>query len=93
MGLCLVGHHPVRSKGGDSRRPGQNATSTFMCPRSPGLTPRSPDGYLLMNSLVNRISLQKVAEPGDDPLVGILNDVMARVVQLFYNRAGKALLP
>ena len=63
MGLCLVGHHPVHSKGGDSRRPGQNATSTFLCPRSSGLAPRLPYGYLLMNSLVTFGSLDSIQNP------------------------------
>ncbi len=40
-----------RSKGGYSHSPGQNATSPFVCSRSSGLAPRSPDGNLLMNSL------------------------------------------
>ena len=52
MGLCLGDHHPVHSRGGYSHSPGQNATSTFVCTRSPGLAPRSPDGTLLENSLV-----------------------------------------
>jgi len=41
-----------RSKDGYSHSPGQNATSPFVCPRSSGLVPRSPDGTLLMNSLL-----------------------------------------
>ncbi len=52
MGMYLVGHHPVRSKGGDLHRPGLNATSTFLCPRSSGLTPRLPLGYLLSKGLL-----------------------------------------
>ncbi len=44
MGLYLVGHHPVRSKAGEMRRPGLNVTATLLCPRSSGLTPRLPYG-------------------------------------------------
>jgi hypothetical protein len=52
MGLCLVGHDPVLSKGGYARGLGLYTTFTFACPRSPGLVPLSPYVYLLMNSLV-----------------------------------------
>ena len=52
MGLWLVGHHPVLPERGLSNGSGQNATSTFLCPRSSGLATRSQNGYLLMNSLV-----------------------------------------
>ena len=39
MGLCFIGHHPIHSKGGYFNGPGLNSRSTFVCPRSPGLTP------------------------------------------------------
>jgi hypothetical protein len=52
MGLCLVGHHPIHSEGGYSPGPGLNVTCTFLCPRSTGLAPRLPHGYLQTNFLV-----------------------------------------
>jgi len=39
MGLCLVGHHPIHSRGGYSNGPGLNASFRFECPRSPRLAP------------------------------------------------------
>jgi hypothetical protein len=42
------------AEGEFSNGSGRNATSTFLCPRSPGLTPRLPDDCLLLNSLVIR---------------------------------------
>src|ERR687891_92606 len=41
IGLYLVGHHPIRSNGGDSHGPGLNVTSTSPCPQPPGLASRS----------------------------------------------------
>ena len=52
MGLWLVGHHAVLPKGGLSNGSGRNPTSMLLCPRSSGLAPRLPYGYLLLNSLV-----------------------------------------
>lgn len=41
MGLCLVGHHPVLPKSGDSYSLGLKETFMLVCPRSPWLVPRS----------------------------------------------------
>jgi hypothetical protein len=35
ISLCLVGHHPVRSKVGDANGPGLNCFFTLACPRFP----------------------------------------------------------
>jgi hypothetical protein len=37
MSLCLVGHRPIRSRGGYANGRGLNAYFTFRCPRFPGL--------------------------------------------------------
>ena len=47
IGLCLVGHRPIRSEGGYSPGPGLKATCTLLCPRSTGLAPRLPFGCLM----------------------------------------------
>jgi hypothetical protein len=39
IGLCLVDHHPIRSRGGYSNGPGLNASFRFGCPRFPRLAP------------------------------------------------------
>jgi hypothetical protein len=52
MVLCLAGHHPVLSIGGNARRQGLKTTFALLCPRSPGLTPRSLFGYLIVDSLI-----------------------------------------
>ena len=39
IGLNLVGHRPIRSRGGYSNGPGRNATFRFGCPRFPRLAP------------------------------------------------------
>jgi hypothetical protein len=49
MGLRLVGHHPIRSRGGYSNRRGLNATFTFEGPRSPRLAPWLSYVYKPMN--------------------------------------------
>jgi hypothetical protein len=53
MVLCLAGHHPVPSIGGNARRQGLKTTFALLCPRSPGLTPRSLFGYSIVDSLIN----------------------------------------
>src|SRR5512145_781834 len=53
MVLCLAGHHPVLSIGGNARRQGLKTTFALPCPRSPGLTPRSPFGYSIVDSLIS----------------------------------------
>jgi len=45
MALCLVGHHPVLSKGEDPKRLGLICPLALRCPRSPGLDPRSHHSY------------------------------------------------
>jgi hypothetical protein len=45
MGLCLVGRHPVHSKGGYFIGPGLNVTFIYLCPRFPGLVPWSSYVY------------------------------------------------
>jgi hypothetical protein len=52
MVLCLAGHHPVVSIGGNARRQGLKTTFALLCPRSPGLTPRSLFGYSIVDSLI-----------------------------------------
>src|SRR5512145_2890822 len=52
MVLCLAGHHPVLSIGGNARRQGLKTTFALLCPRSPGLTPRSLFGYLIVDSTI-----------------------------------------
>jgi hypothetical protein len=52
MVLCLAGHHPVLSIGGNARRQGLKTTFALLCPRSPGLTPRSLFGYSIVDSLI-----------------------------------------
>src|SRR5512134_99565 len=52
MVLCLAGHHPVLSIGGNARRQGLKTTFALLCPRSPGLTPRSLFGYAIVDSLI-----------------------------------------
>jgi hypothetical protein len=52
MVLCLAGHHPVLSIGGNARRQGLKTTFALLCPRSPGLTPRSVFGYSIVDSLI-----------------------------------------
>jgi hypothetical protein len=52
MVLCLAGHHPVLSIGGNARRQSLKTTFALLCPRSPGLTPRSLFGYLIVDSLI-----------------------------------------
>jgi hypothetical protein len=54
MVLCLAGHHPVLSIGGNARRQGLKTTSALLCARSPGLTPRSLFGYSIVDSLIIR---------------------------------------
>jgi hypothetical protein len=57
MVLCLAGHHPVLSIGGNARRQGLKTTFALLCPRSPGLTPRSLFGYLIVDSLIRNYQL------------------------------------
>jgi hypothetical protein len=52
MVLCLAGYHSVLSIGGNARRQGLKTTFAFLCPRSPGLTPRSLFGYSIVDSLI-----------------------------------------
>ena len=52
MALCLVGHHPVLSKGENPKRLGLKRPFELLCPRSTGLVPRSHLGYLPMDSFV-----------------------------------------
>jgi hypothetical protein len=52
MVLCLAGYHPVLSIGGNARRQGLKTTFALLCPRSPGLTPRSLFEYSIMDSLI-----------------------------------------
>jgi hypothetical protein len=52
MVLCLAGHHPVLSIGGNARRQGLKTTFALLCPRSPGLTPRSLFGYSIVDSSI-----------------------------------------
>jgi hypothetical protein len=54
MVLCLAGHHPVLSIGGNACRQGLKTTFALLCPRSPGLIPRSLFGYLIVDSLIMR---------------------------------------
>jgi hypothetical protein len=54
MVLCLAGHHPILSIGGNARRQGLKTTFALLCPRSPGLTPRSLFGYLIVDSLITQ---------------------------------------
>jgi hypothetical protein len=53
MVVCLAGHHPVLSIGGNARRQGLKTTFALLCPRSPGLTPRSLFGLLNCGLLNN----------------------------------------
>ncbi|HEY7560459.1 MAG TPA: hypothetical protein VIH18_37265, partial [Candidatus Binatia bacterium] len=62
------GHHPVLSIGGNARRQGLKTTFALLCPRSPGLTPRSLFGYSIVDSLITRmpqlrLSRMREAEP------------------------------
>src|SRR5512134_3240704 len=52
MVVCLAGHHTVLSIGGNARRQGLKTTFALLCPRSPGLTPRSLFGYSIVDSLI-----------------------------------------
>jgi len=58
MGLCLVGHHPVLSTGKNPQRLGLIRPLALLCPRSPGLDPRSRHSYLIMDSLVTQLGTQ-----------------------------------
>jgi hypothetical protein len=60
MVLCLAGHHPVLSIGGNARRQGLKTTFALLCPRSPGLTPRSLFGYSIVDSLICARSIDVV---------------------------------
>jgi hypothetical protein len=51
IAVCLAGHHPVLSIGGNARQ-GLKTTFAFLCPRSPGLTPRSLFGYSIVDALI-----------------------------------------
>jgi hypothetical protein len=57
MVLCLAGRHPVLSIGGNGRRQGLKTTFALLCPRSPGLTPRSLFGYLIVDSLISLLPI------------------------------------
>ncbi len=59
MGLWLVGHHPILSKGDNPKRLGLKRPFALLCPRSPGLVPRSHLSCLLMDSLVKRALFPK----------------------------------
>jgi len=50
MVFCLAGHHAILSMGGNAQRRGLKTSFVLLCPRSPGLTPRSLLGYLFLNS-------------------------------------------
>jgi hypothetical protein len=50
--LCLAGHHPVLS---NARRQGLKTTFALLCPRSPGLSPRSLFGYSIVDSLITTV--------------------------------------
>lgn len=52
IGRLLAAMREDKLIGGYSHSQGQNANSTFLCPRASGLAPRSSDLYLLMSSLV-----------------------------------------
>jgi hypothetical protein len=52
MVFCLAGHHPILSMGGNAQRRGLKTSFVLLCPHSPGLTPRSPLGYLIVDSLI-----------------------------------------
>ena len=55
IGLCLLGHHPLLSMGENIQRLGLKVTFPLLCPRSPGLGPRSLLGYLIIvDSLVGK---------------------------------------
>jgi hypothetical protein len=56
MVFCLTGHHPVLSIGKNARRQGLKTTFALLCPRSPGLTPRSLFGYSIVDSLISGIT-------------------------------------
>src|SRR5512145_3212733 len=45
--------HPVLSIGGNARWQGLKTSFALLCPRSPGLTPRSLFGYSIVDSLIN----------------------------------------
>jgi hypothetical protein len=53
MVLCLAGHRPVLFLGRNARRQGLKTTFALLCPRSPGLTPRSLH-WLLNSGLLNK---------------------------------------
>jgi hypothetical protein len=61
MVLCLAGHHPVLSIGGNARRQGLKTTFALLCPRSPGLTPRSLFG-LIVDSLIAKLGIFREQE-------------------------------
>jgi hypothetical protein len=52
MPACYAGHHPILSMGEKNPAAGPENKLCTPCPRSPGLTPRSPLGYLIVDSLI-----------------------------------------
>ena len=74
MGLCFTGHSPIRSKGGCSNGPGLNLAFTFVCPRSPGLTP-----WLRLNSVTDGLFLHA----GERQNVRVLLVVIIPAVRTF----------
>jgi hypothetical protein len=59
MGLYLVDHRPFLSMGENTQRLGLKVTFPLLCPRSPGLGPRSLLGYLIVDCLVSLLMLTK----------------------------------
>ena len=53
MGLCLDGPPPHPLRGDNNLRLGLKVIVLLLCPRSPGLGPRSLRGYLIVDSLVS----------------------------------------
>jgi hypothetical protein len=72
MVLCLAGHHPVLSIGGNARRQGLKTTFALLCPRSPDLTPRSLFGYSIVDSLIIVQNVQVVQVAQIKPLTKML---------------------
>jgi hypothetical protein len=54
-----------RSIGGNARRQGLKTTFALLCPRSPGLTPRSLFGYSIVDSLISFCVWHSLEKPGE----------------------------
>jgi hypothetical protein len=80
MVLCLAGHRPVLSLGRNARRQGLKTTFALLCPRSPGLTPRSLH-WLLNSGLLNKLPRQRLKTPRAAAFADILFKVR------IYNRS------